>query len=294
MDYGNVPNWDDLRVLLCFARMGSTLRAANRLRVSHQTVSRRLGNLENRLGARLIDRSTSPWQLTLVGEKIAAHAQEIETVMFSAGQSARLTVDDMSGRVRITSVHLGFELLLARALGELAQQYPLLEFDLVSEQAPANIQSGAFDIAVRFTNTPPGHLLGRQVGQISFGLYGTQELISALDRTVDLSVRTSFPYVDLVADRVHQTPGKTLPFVVGRTTIVSDLATLVSAVGTGMGVGFMPEIVARRQKHLFASKTVVAPDSLAVWILRNEDSRRSAKMRTIEAHLYQSMLTKLG
>ena len=293
MDRSGSPNWDDMRVLLCFWRAGSTLRAANQLGVSHQTVSRRLGNLETRLGARLVDRNASPWQLTLAGEKIAHYAQDIETVMLAAGQSARQAGHGMSGRVRITSVHLGFELLLMPALKTLQQKFPLLEFDLVSDDTPANIQSGNFDIAVRFTNAPPSHLLGVHVGDIRFGLYGRPPLISKLEQGDGVQTAPALPYVGLVSDRTTQLRRAKIPFPTSKITNVNDLATLVSAVCAGMGVGFMPDIVAQEHSQLVASKSVDGPQPLNVWILRNEDSRGSAKMRAIEACLADSMRASL-
>ncbi|NRB17852.1 MAG: LysR family transcriptional regulator [Rhodobacteraceae bacterium] len=293
MDHSGLPNWDDMRVLLCFWRAGSTLRAASQLGVSHQTVSRRLGNLETSLGARLVDRNVSPWQLTLTGEKIAHDAQDIETVMLAAGQSARQGGHDMSGRVRITSVHLGFELLLMPALQTLQQKFPLLEFDLASDDTPANIQSGNFDIAVRFTNSPPPHLLGCHVGDIRFGLYGRPDLIQKLEQGGGVQTAPALPYVGLVSARAQQIHRAKVPFPTSKITNVNDLATLVTAVSAGMGIGFMPDIVGQKHSHLVASKTVEGPQPMNVWILRNEDSRGSAKIRAIEASLADSMRATL-
>lgn len=293
MDRFEFPNWDDMRILLCFSRAGSTLRAASQLGVSHQTVARRLGNLETGLGARLVDRNASPWQLTLVGETVARYAQDIETVMLATSQNARQAEHGMSGRVRITSVHLGFELLLMPALKALQKKFPLLEFDLVSEDTPANIQSGKFDIAVRFTNSPPSHLLGCHVGEIRFGLYGRPELIRKLEQRDDVQTAPAMPYVGLISARIQQIHRAKVPFPTSKITNVNDLPTLVSAVSAGMGVGFMPDVVGQKHSQLVASKLVEGPQPLKVWILRNEDSRGSAKMRAIEACLADSMRASL-
>ncbi|MGO4832535.1 LysR family transcriptional regulator, partial [Rhizobiaceae sp. 2RAB30] len=48
-------DWDDIRYFLAVARSGSTTAAARRLSVNHSTVSRRIAQLEERVGARLFD-----------------------------------------------------------------------------------------------------------------------------------------------------------------------------------------------------------------------------------------------
>ena len=60
-------NWDDLRLFLEVARTGSISGAAKQLDVQHSTVSRRLRKLEQQLGARLLERKNSGYELTAAG-----------------------------------------------------------------------------------------------------------------------------------------------------------------------------------------------------------------------------------
>jgi len=57
-------NWDDMRLFLAVARAGSISGAARQLGVQHSTVSRRMRSLEEKLGARLIERKKSGYELT--------------------------------------------------------------------------------------------------------------------------------------------------------------------------------------------------------------------------------------
>ena len=59
-----VVNWDDLRLFLAVARTGSISRAAKKLDVQHSTVSRRLRKFEDKLGARLLERKNTGYELT--------------------------------------------------------------------------------------------------------------------------------------------------------------------------------------------------------------------------------------
>ena len=63
-------NWDDLRLFLAVAREGSISGGARQLGVQHSTVSRRLRALELELGARLLERKKSGYELTAAGANL--------------------------------------------------------------------------------------------------------------------------------------------------------------------------------------------------------------------------------
>src|SRR4029453_14484907 len=63
-------NWDDLRVVLAVAENGTISGAAAVLRISHPTLSRRLRQIEERLGVRLFERTPSACLPTEVGEEM--------------------------------------------------------------------------------------------------------------------------------------------------------------------------------------------------------------------------------
>src|SRR3982074_3565601 len=62
--------WDDLRYFLAFARAGSMQAAAKALGVNLSTVQRRIAELEERLGRRLVERHLSSYRLTELGEEL--------------------------------------------------------------------------------------------------------------------------------------------------------------------------------------------------------------------------------
>ena len=64
----NAMDWDDLRLVLAVAREGSLSGAARTLGLTHSTVFRRLGGIEQRLGVRLFDRFRNGYTATPAGE----------------------------------------------------------------------------------------------------------------------------------------------------------------------------------------------------------------------------------
>ncbi len=294
MDIANSINWNDMRFLLALERQGSAIKAARMLNVSHQTVSRRLTELEQGLGARLVERSGLNWQLTVCGQEVVKQAEEIEASVRAAALAARAKAPGMTGRVRITSAGLGFEQFILPALVLLRQKHPLIEFDLIADNAPLDIQSGQFDIAVRFVKAAPGHLLGRNAGALEFALYGLPEFVEKIDKAVVAQCPVNVPVVAMLAS--HLRTADWLEDIVEPTsqiTKVSDLTVLFSAIKAGLGVGFLPVIAAKEAANLRECLSIPRKSPFNVWVLTNEDSRKSAKIRAVAAQLFTEISSAL-
>jgi hypothetical protein len=67
--------WDDLRYFLAFARAGSMQAAAKALGVNQSTVQRRIAELEERVGCRLVERHLASYRLTELGEELRPTAE---------------------------------------------------------------------------------------------------------------------------------------------------------------------------------------------------------------------------
>lgn len=98
-------NWDDLRLFLAVARTGSISAAAKVLNVQHSTVSRRIRKLEEKLGARLIERKKSGYELTHAGEDVKQSAQRIETEMLYVDSAVLNKDSSLAGSLKITAIN---------------------------------------------------------------------------------------------------------------------------------------------------------------------------------------------
>ncbi len=295
MDIGTEANWNDMRFLLALAREGSALKAARMLGVSHQTVSRRLGELEKSLGTRLVDRSGSNWQLSTVGQGIARQADEMEAAMRAAAQRARTGHKGLAGRVRITSASAGFEWFVLPEIRALSMEYPGIEFDFIADNAPLDMGSGLFDIAVRFSGSPAGNLVGRNAGPVEFGLFGAPEDMAALDEAVEKGTRITLPFIALLTR--HLRSQDWLPENIDPASPVSNvsgLSTLISAVKNGLGAGFLPVAVGRELEGLMECKSLKRRYPFDVWVLTSEDSRPSERVRLVAKRLHKAIAGKLS
>lgn len=140
-----------LRYLVAFAEEGSFSRAAERCEVSQPTLSIALKNLEDELGARLIDRGKGAVKLTAMGERVVAHArlmldqtQEIEALV-------RKNRDPLQGRFRLGVIHTIGPYLLPDLIASMQQVAPALRL-FVEESMTAlladMLRSDAIDAAI--------------------------------------------------------------------------------------------------------------------------------------------------
>lgn len=168
-------NWEDLRYVLALTREGLLNRAADQLGVSHTTVGRRVRALEAELGVRLFDRTPDGLTPTAAGHDIAAVAAEVEAQVLAL--EARVLGRDakLRGELRVATM----DLLLRRYHGAFEGflgRYPSVELTVVSNDRALSLTRREADVALRLTNAPPQHLVGRRIDRVAFAVFASAEL----------------------------------------------------------------------------------------------------------------------
>jgi DNA-binding transcriptional LysR family regulator len=146
--------WDDVQIFLAIAETGSLSRAGKRLRVGQPTVSRRLADLEYRLGYLLFQRQVAGVSLTSAGERLLEPAKKMAEW---AGEVARAAGQGESGGprgvVRVTSppgVAFDFVAPFAAAVRD---AYPDLRLEVFSAVRVLDLSRGEADLALRLRPT---------------------------------------------------------------------------------------------------------------------------------------------
>src|SRR5882672_2323209 len=117
----------DLNSLVIFAQVveaNSFSEAARRLKMPTSTVSRRVAELEDQLGVRLLERSTRSLRLTDVGTEVLEHAQRGAEVSEAVSNIASNHLSKVSGTLRIAAPPSISDSLLAPLVGAFQASYP--------------------------------------------------------------------------------------------------------------------------------------------------------------------------
>lgn len=139
----------ELEVFTRIADEANLTRAADTLGMSVSGVSRHLTSLENRLGVRLVQRTTRQLYLTPEGESFAANARDILVNLREAEASISVVVAQPRGTLRIGASLSFSKLHLMPVIREFKAQYPLVRIDLQISNRYYDLVENGLDLAIR-------------------------------------------------------------------------------------------------------------------------------------------------
>ncbi|HOW62585.1 MAG TPA: LysR family transcriptional regulator, partial [Candidatus Contendobacter sp.] len=139
------PN--DLLIFARVAEVGSFSRAADRLGLPKSTVSRRIALLEERLGERLMLRTTRRLTLTDFGEQLLEHARQVAVEVDAARALAEHRQARPSGRLRVSMPSDFANLLLADMVAAFITLHPEVTLELDLSPRRVDLLGESFDIA---------------------------------------------------------------------------------------------------------------------------------------------------
>jgi DNA-binding transcriptional LysR family regulator len=144
------PDLRDLDAFVAVARTRNFRRAAVEIRVSVSSLSQRLRDLEERLGVRLMNRTTRSVALTEAGELLLSRVAPALRDVGDALDQVRGLREVASGRLRINAPPPAVDLVLAPMVGPFLQAHPQVDLDIVSESGFVDIVSAGYDAGVRY------------------------------------------------------------------------------------------------------------------------------------------------
>src|SRR5947208_2955798 len=147
-----MKNFDlrDLDAFVAVARTRNFRRAAVEQGVSVSSLSQRLRDLEERLGVRLMNRTTRSVALTEAGELLLSRVAPVLRDVGNALDQVRGLREMASGRLRINAPPPAVDLVLAPMVGPFLGAHPQVDLDVVSESGFVDIVSAGFDAGVRY------------------------------------------------------------------------------------------------------------------------------------------------
>src|SRR4051812_124524 len=143
----------DLRGIDAFvavARTRNFRRAALGSHVSVSSLSQRLRDLEERLGVRLMNRTTRSVALTEAGEILLARVAPAMADVTGALEEVRGLRGVPSGRLRINAPPPAVDLVLAPMLGPFLQAHPQIQLEIVGQSGFVDIVDAGYDAGIRY------------------------------------------------------------------------------------------------------------------------------------------------
>ena len=153
-----------LRALRRVVELGSFTAAADALDISHTIVSRQIRQLEEQLGAQLLNRTTRRFALTAAGKEYYDASRQILDALDAADRAVGQHHARPSGSLRINAPMAFGTLELATWLPDFLALYPELHIDLVCNDRIVDLIEDGFDVALRLTrDLPDSTLIARRL-----------------------------------------------------------------------------------------------------------------------------------
>ena len=206
-------DWGLLSAFLTVARAGRLTLAARQLGVDHSTLSRRMATLEKSLQARLFDRTAAGYALTPQGDRLLAHAQEMENVALAivgeiAGASLRV-----AGSIRIGAPDGFGTFFLAPVLGHLSAAHPELAVQLITLPRVFSLSRREADLAIGLARPEEGRLHARKLTDYELGLYASAAYLDASPALRDRQDISSHRLIGYIEDLIYTPELDYLPLI---------------------------------------------------------------------------------
>lgn len=157
-------NINDLIALAAVAEERSFTKAAARLNVSQSALSHTIKGLEQRLGLRLLTRTTRSVAPTLEGEDLLATLNPCFETIEARLQALNDTRDEPSGTVRIVGVEYAIETLLWPKLSPVLKQYPKVKVEFVMDYGYTDLAGAQCDAGVRYGDQVSEGMISMRIG----------------------------------------------------------------------------------------------------------------------------------
>ncbi len=252
MEQSGSPGFEELRAFVQIAQDGSFSRAAHALGVPKATLSRRLADLERRLGVQLLIRTTRTVQVSAAGRGFLPEAVAVLTALEDAAARVRELGGEPRGRLKLTAgVEYGAA-VLAPLLAEFAAAQPAIELAIELTDRRIDLVHEGFDLAIWVGAVRDPALALRRLGALGYGLYASPAYLAAHGRpryAHELAEHPALQFVDGDAPPSWTlTDGRqSLEVPIRARVRANDHRTLCEAAHAGLGIAFCAEFVAERE-----------------------------------------------
>lgn len=290
---------DDMILFAMIVEQGSLVRAAEQLGMPKATVSRRLTNLEEVLGQRLLIRSTRRQTLTEFGQEFLDHSRRVAEEVGTVQDFVRSRDVQPRGRLRISMPEDYARYNMSHALATFIEAYPEVQLDLDLSSRHVDLIGERFDLAIRMGALKDDSTLAvRKIDEQHLGLYA-----SPIYLALHPAPKTPEDLARHTAIRMLSDLGQAIPWRLSRgkkvweevppgRLAINSPGVIQQLLLDGAGIGVLPDRFAEedvRSKRLVRILPEWRLPSVPAWAVMPMRRYLPAKTRVFLAHLERFM-----
>ncbi len=280
--------WDALHLVLRISRHGSLLAASKQLRISHSTLSRRLSSLEEKYGGAVFERHRRGLVPTELGNRIIETAETMELQAQSLERDVLGSDARLEGDLRVTTM-ASFARRHSDLFARFSRRHPRIDLELTCGDSTLDLGRREADVALRMSDHPPPHLVGRRIVHAEFALYasralvGSQESLPPLDALPWLAwERRMGAHLTEAWMREHVPDARIA-------CVLDDSLVMLEALRAGVGVGFCCCADGDPDPALVRLRPPESGFGMDLWALTHPDVRRAARVRCFLDFVYETL-----
>jgi len=225
--------------------------AARKIGRSKALLSKYVRELEDELGALLLNRTTRQFSLTEAGHTYYRRATEIVREIDSLADAVRESSGDVRGRIKLSAPRTFADAPVGQSLIDFARDHPDIVLDIHLDDRFVDLVEEGYDLAIRITRLESSSLIARKLAPFGIKVCGAPSLIEKVGRPVRPQDLARMPCViDTNGRWLSNWPfvgeqGETITVAVtGRLEVNSPQSVRTAAVA-GLGFATMPDFIAR-------------------------------------------------
>jgi DNA-binding transcriptional LysR family regulator len=276
--------FEDIRTFIAVVQAKSFAGAAERLAVVKSAISRRVSDLEDRLGTRLLHRTTREVSLTQAGADFYDRGIKLLADLEEAEDLASKGRNNPFGKLRVTApVSFGIN-CMSEVLGEMSARYPRLSVQMEFLDRHTDLVREGFDAAVRISRMKDSSLIARKLAPIRHAVCGSPDYFRKHGKPkvpADLEDHKALFYSYVEPRQAWQFSGSD-PVLVSSDFSCNNGDVLREMAAAGYGLAFLPTFIIHRaveEGRLETCLTKYARETIGLYLVYPSTRNLPAKVR---------------
>lgn len=282
---GARADWDDIKTFVAAAQAGSFGAAARRLRTTQPTVTRRIDDLETRLGTRLFDRGLRGVTLTRAGEQVYDRAL---TMQRASVEIERLALDGErpeAGEVTIAAPEGIGGFIVGPEIAEFMKENPGIRLGIDCGFYPENPVDAHVDLSIQLTDASSApEMTATPLAALHYALFASQDYLDTYGAPTRLEAAAGhrFVYHSAQVRERGDWGAKTSAFIelAGPALVLNSSTAMLHAIQRGAGIGAIPTAISSLEPDL-VMLDIPPLASATLWLCHHREAMKSARVARV-------------
>lgn len=290
-------DWSHLQSFVAVAEHGSLSAAARETGGSQPTLSRHIALLEQKVGARLFDRSKAGVALTDKGSSLLEQAVKMADAAAQLSLLSEGAQDDLAGTVRITASQIVATYLLPEVLTALHLEYPAIEIEVVASDETNNLLRREADVAVRMYRPTQDDVIAKRIGTLDLAAYASTDYLARRGMPEGIKDLINHDFIGYDRSTLIIDGMAALGMQVTRDFFklrCDDQVVCWQMAQAGFGIGFNQRTIARRDPTMVCVSGDDPVGQLPVWLTAHPEVRQTPRIRKVYDFLSDTLAARLS